>query len=146
MVSLMTVTSSSPTSAMSGRAEVTQILGYHLPPHREDLLTMLRYSLMPLAKAIGPQSYHHAGQMSFLLRAGTDTFPTPLNLRCYRLRTSPSCPLCGQTQPAIYHILSNWSEILQQGRYILGGPAGFSLSDLVGVFHIRDFQYLGLDS
>ena len=27
-----------------------------------------------------------------------------------------------------------------------GGPAGFSLSDLVGVFHIGDFQDLGLDS
>ena len=58
MVSLMSVTSSSPTSAMSGQVEVTQILGYHLPAHREDLHTMLRYSLMPLTKAIGPQSYH----------------------------------------------------------------------------------------
>ena len=55
--------------------------------------------------------------MSFLLRAGTDTLPTPLNLRRWRLRTDPSCPLCGHKQPTIHHILSNCPEALQQGRY-----------------------------
>ena len=58
-----------------------------------------------------------AGQLSFLLRAGTDTLPTPLNLRRWRLRTDPSCPLCGHKQPTVHHILYNCSEALQQGRY-----------------------------
>ena len=34
-----------------------------------------------------------AGQMSFLLRAGTDTLPTLLNLRWWRLRMDSSCPM-----------------------------------------------------
>ena len=42
------------------------------------------------------------------LGVGTDTLPTPLNLRCWRLRTDPSCPLCGHKHPTIHHILSNW--------------------------------------
>ena len=58
-----------------------------------------------------------SGQMSFLLRAGTDTLPTPLNLRRWRLRVDPSCPLCGHTHPTIHHVLSNCPEALQQGRY-----------------------------
>ena len=58
-----------------------------------------------------------AGQLSFLLRAGTDTLPTPLNLRRWRLKMDPRCPLCGNRQPTIHHILSNCSEALQQGRY-----------------------------
>ena len=58
-----------------------------------------------------------AGQLSSLLRAGTDTLPTPLNLRRWRLKMDPRCPLCGNRQPTIHHILSNCSEALQQGRY-----------------------------
>ena len=58
-----------------------------------------------------------AGQLSFLLRAGTDTLPTSLILRHWRLRTDPSCSLCGHKQPTIHHILSNCPEVLQQGRY-----------------------------
>ena len=58
-----------------------------------------------------------AGQMSFLLRAGSDTLPTPLNLKRWRLRMDSTCPLCGHTQPTIHHILSSCPEALQQGRY-----------------------------
>ena len=58
-----------------------------------------------------------AGQMSFLLRVGTDTLPTPLNLRRWRFKTDPSCPLCSHKQPTIHHILSNCPEALHQGRY-----------------------------
>ena len=58
-----------------------------------------------------------AGQLSFLLRAGTDTLPTPLNLNCWRYRTPSSCPLCGHKQPPVHHILSNCRTALEQGRY-----------------------------
>ena len=58
-----------------------------------------------------------SGQMSFLLRAGTNTLSTSLNLRWWRLRDDSSCPLCGQTGPTIHHILSNCPEALQQGGY-----------------------------
>ena len=58
-----------------------------------------------------------AGQMSFLLRAGSDTLPTPLNLKRWRLRMDSTCPLCGHTQSTIHHILSSCPEALQQGRY-----------------------------
>ena len=56
-----------------------------------------------------------AGQKSFLLRAGTDTLPTPLNLRQWRLRMDLSCPL--MYQPTIHHTLSNCPEAQQQGSY-----------------------------
>ena len=58
-----------------------------------------------------------AGQLSFLLRAGTDALPTPLNLTHWKLKTDPSCPLCGHKQSTIHHILSNSPEALHQGRY-----------------------------
>ena len=58
-----------------------------------------------------------AGQFSFLLRAGTDTLPTPLNLKRWRYRTDPSCPLCGHKQPTVHHILSNCQIALEQGRF-----------------------------
>ena len=58
-----------------------------------------------------------AGLMSFLMRTGTDTLPTPLNPRQWRLRMDPSCPLCGYNQPTIHHILSNCPKALQQRRY-----------------------------
>ena len=58
------------------------------------------------------------GQISFLLRAGTDTLPTPLNLRRWHLNVDSTCSLCSSNQPTtIHHILSNCPEALQQGRY-----------------------------
>ena len=35
-----------------------------------------------------------SGQLSFLLRAGSDTLPTPLNLARWRIQADPRCPLC----------------------------------------------------
>ena len=58
-----------------------------------------------------------AGQFSLLLRAGTDTLPTPLNLKRWRYRTDPSCPLFGHKQPTVHHILSNCQIALEQGRF-----------------------------
>ena len=38
-----------------------------------------------------------AGQLSFLLKAGTNTLPTPLNLKRWRYKTDPSATLRPQT-------------------------------------------------
>ena len=58
-----------------------------------------------------------AGQLSFLLRAGTDTLPTPLNLKRWRIRVDSRCHLCMNRSPTVHHILSNCPEALKQGRY-----------------------------
>ena len=59
-----------------------------------------------------------AGQLSFLLRAGTDTpLPIPHNIKRWRYRTDSSCPLCGHMRPTVHHILSNCQIALDQGCY-----------------------------
>ena len=58
-----------------------------------------------------------AGQMFFLLRASMDTLSTPLNLRRWKLRADPSCPLCRYEQPTILLIPSNCPIAFEQGRY-----------------------------
>ena len=58
-----------------------------------------------------------AGQLSFLLRAGSDTLPTPLNLRRWKLRTEAHCDLCSSTSPITLHILNACPVALNQGRY-----------------------------
>ena len=40
---------------------------------------------------------------SFLLRAGTDTLPTPLNLKRWRLKVDSKCHLCGSSAPTVFH-------------------------------------------
>ena len=58
-----------------------------------------------------------AGQLSFLLKAGADCLPTPLNLRRWKVQTDQNCPLCSSPHPISFHIL-NWCETaLSQGRY-----------------------------
>ena len=39
------------------------------------------------------------GQLSFLLRAGADCLPTPMNLCCWNYRVSNSCPLANPPMP-----------------------------------------------
>ena len=39
------------------------------------------------------------GQLSFILQAASDTLPTPLNLRHWRLRVDSKYSLCGSTSP-----------------------------------------------
>ena len=59
-------------------------------------------------------------QLSFLLRAGCDTLPTPMNLARCNIITSPVCTLCHCTQPTTNHILTGCSIAsiaLDQGRY-----------------------------
>ena len=36
-----------------------------------------------------------SGQLSFILRAASDTLPTPMNLTRWRYKSGPNCPLCG---------------------------------------------------
>ena len=58
-----------------------------------------------------------AGQLSFLLRAGSDTLPTPLNLKRWRLRVDSQCHLCGSSVPTVFHVLNGCSVALTQSRY-----------------------------
>jgi len=58
-----------------------------------------------------------AGQLSFLLRAGADCLPTPLNLRRWHYRICNKCPLCSSPTPTSAHILNGCQEALIQGRY-----------------------------
>ena len=58
-----------------------------------------------------------AGQLSFLLRAGTDCLPTPLNLRRWKYQVSTTCPLCNSPYPTTAHILNSCQEALNQGRF-----------------------------
>ena len=57
------------------------------------------------------------GQLSFLLRAGSDTLPSPMNLHRWRLRVSPACPLCHQSPCTTAHILVGCPHALEDGRY-----------------------------
>ena len=58
-----------------------------------------------------------AGQLSFLIRAGADCLPTPLNLRRWHYRVCSKCPLCNSPNPTSAHILNGCQEALVQGRY-----------------------------
>ena len=57
------------------------------------------------------------GQLSFLLRAGSDTLPTPLNLKRWNLRVDSKCHLCGSSTPTVFHILNGCPVALDQARY-----------------------------
>ena len=58
-----------------------------------------------------------SGQLSFMLRAGSDTLPTPMNLQRYKIQVSSHCKLCQRPQATTGHILSACPEALEQGRY-----------------------------
>ena len=58
-----------------------------------------------------------AGQLSFLIRAGADCLPTPLNLLRWNYRVCSKCPLCNSPTPTSAHILNGCQEALTQGRY-----------------------------
>ena len=58
-----------------------------------------------------------AGQLSFILRAASDTLPTPLNLLRWKIQCGAKCHLCGNTQPTTAHILNGCPIALEQGRY-----------------------------
>ena len=57
------------------------------------------------------------GQLSFILRAASDTLPTPLNLRRWKFRVDSKCTLCSSTRPTVLHILNACPTSLNQGRF-----------------------------
>ena len=57
------------------------------------------------------------GQLSFILKAGSDTLPHPLNLRRLKIQCDSKCPLCQSLRPTTAHILNGCPIALDQGRY-----------------------------
>ena len=57
------------------------------------------------------------GQLSFILLAASDTLPTPLNLRHWRLHVDSKYSLCGSASPTVLHILNTCPTSLNQGRF-----------------------------
>ena len=58
-----------------------------------------------------------SGQLSFMLKAGSDTLPTPMNLQRYKIQVSSHCKFCQRPQAMTGHFLSACPEALEQGRY-----------------------------
>ena len=52
-----------------------------------------------------------------ILRAASDTLPTPLNLLGWKIQCGAKCHLCGNTWPTTAHILNGCPITLEQGRY-----------------------------
>ena len=59
----------------------------------------------------------HPGQLSFLLRASSDTFPTAVNLRRWHIQCGVKCTLCDSNRPTTAHILGGCPVALSQQRY-----------------------------
>ena len=59
----------------------------------------------------------HPGQLSFLLRASSDTLPTAVNLCRWKVQCSARCTLCASTRPTTAHVLSGCPAALTQNRY-----------------------------
>ena len=57
------------------------------------------------------------GQLSLILRAASDTLPTPLNLHRWKIRTDSKCSLCNSIHPTVNHILNAGPTSLNQGRF-----------------------------
>jgi len=62
-------------------------------------------------------SSFHPGQLSFLLRAASDTLPTAVNLRRWSVQCDAKCLLCDSTRPTTAHVLSGCPTALTQQRY-----------------------------
>ena len=59
-----------------------------------------------------------SGQLSFLLRAGSDTLPRPMSLRRMRIQHDSRCPLCKVPRPIYHGPHSHGRHVaLNQGRY-----------------------------
>ena len=58
-----------------------------------------------------------SGQLSFMLKAGSDTLPTPMNIQRYKVQVSSHCKLCQRPQATTGHIISACPEALEQGKY-----------------------------
>ena len=58
-----------------------------------------------------------AKQLSFILRACSDTLPTPVNLARWKIQLQSTCALCGSQGATVKHILNGCPIALQNGRY-----------------------------
>ena len=58
-----------------------------------------------------------AGQLSFILRCGSDTLPSPMNLHPWKIKLHSHCPLCKTPQATVNHILNGCKIALEDGRY-----------------------------
>ena len=61
-------------------------------------------------------------QLSFVLRAASDTLPTPLNLRRWRYRIDPKFQLCSSISPTVLHILNECMSNFALSRKIYKAP------------------------
>ena len=59
----------------------------------------------------------HPGQLSFLLRAASDTLPTAMNLRRWNIQCHAKCVLCDSSRPTTAHVLGGCPVALSQERY-----------------------------
>ena len=60
-----------------------------------------------------------ARQLSFILRASSDTLPIPLNLRRWKMRCDASCVLCKSKSPTVVNVLNNCPTALNKKRFSL---------------------------
>ena len=72
---------------------------------------------LQIVKNLNLQTGLPAGQLLFLIRAGADCLPTPLNLLRWHYRVCNKCPLCNSPTPMSAHILNGCQEALIQGQY-----------------------------
>ena len=54
------------------------------------------------------------GQLSFLLRASSDTLPTAINLHRWKIQCGARCILCDSSRPTTAHVLSGCPVALSQ--------------------------------
>ena len=59
----------------------------------------------------------HPGQLSFLLRAASDTLPTEVNLRRWCIQSDVRRTLCDSSRPTTAHILGGCPVALTRQRY-----------------------------
>ncbi len=57
------------------------------------------------------------GLLSFLLHAGSDSLPTPMNLRRWKIKHDAKCPLCDSPWCTTHHIPNGCPVALSQGRF-----------------------------
>ena len=72
---------------------------------------------LQIVKNLNLQTGLPVGQLLFLIRAGADCLPTPLNLLRWHYRVCNKCPLCNSPTPMSAHILNGCQEALIQGQY-----------------------------
>ncbi|XP_038058908.1 uncharacterized protein LOC119730191 [Patiria miniata] len=58
-----------------------------------------------------------SGQLAFLIRAGCDTLPSPVNLARWKVQHDTRCGLCHQPRCTLAHILSACQKALTLGHY-----------------------------